>query len=61
MPHLELFEASNELRIPFEVHSNKFEVPVHPVVKNFEYLRIRAGRTSNKFEFLEMNAATLPT
>ena len=61
MPHLELFKVSNELRIPFEVHSNKFEVSVNSVVKNFEYLRILAGGTSNKFEFLGMNAATLPT
>ena len=41
-PSFEYPESSNELRMAFEVHPNKFEVPIRLRAKNFEYLRILA-------------------
>ena len=52
--------SSNELRMAFEDHSNKFEVPIRLRAKNFEYLRILGKRSSNNFELLRMNPALPP-
>lgn len=60
MPRLELFESSNDLRLAFELHANKSEVPVHHAARNLEYPRIRAERTSNQLEFLRMKTTLLP-
>jgi hypothetical protein len=52
--------SSNELRMPFEVHPNKFEVRIRRRARNFEFLRISTGRSSNNFELLRMNPALPP-
>ena len=51
--------TSNELRMAFEVHPNKFELPIRLCVKNFECLRILGRRSSNNFELLRTNQPTL--
>ena len=51
--------ASNELRMAFEAHPNKFELRIRNGGRNFECLRIPTRRASNKFELLRMNP-TLP-
>ena len=52
--------TSNELRMAFEVHPNKFELPIRLCVKNFECLRILGRRSSNNFELLRMIPALPP-
>jgi len=56
----EYSESSNELRMPFEVYPNNFELPIRLRAKNFGFLRILEGRSSNDFESLRMNPATSP-
>jgi len=52
--------TSNELRMAFEVNTNKFEVPIRLRAKIFEYLRIPLRHTSNHFGLLRMNPALPP-
>jgi hypothetical protein len=52
--------TSNELRMAFEDHPNRFEVPIRLRAKNFGFLRILARHTSNQFELLRMNPALPP-
>ena len=52
--------TSNELRMAFEVNTNKFEVPIRLRAKIFGLLRIPARHPSNQFELLRMNPALPP-
>ena len=56
----EYSESSNELRIPFEVYPNTFEVPIRLHAQNFGFLRILEGRSSNDFELIRMNPPMSP-
>jgi hypothetical protein len=52
--------SSDELRMTFEVHSNKFELVMKLRAKLFGFLRIPARTASNQFELLRMNPALPP-
>jgi len=52
--------SSNELRMAFEVNTNKFEVRIRRPARNFEFLRILERLSSNNFELLRMNPALPP-
>ena len=52
--------SSNELRMAFEVNTNKFEVPIRLRAKIFGLPRISTGRSSNAFELHRMNPALPP-